>query len=199
MNTNQTDKSPDANDEAGSVLEPALAGGEAVPAFAPGDPAAFIARLAPEEIKESAIEILNNLLRMLGFETQIESEIKEQNLRILIKCEDAGRLIGRGGNSLSGLQFLLNRLLFRKKLGAPRVLLDVEGFKEQMDQEVLRRADAAAEQVRRWGESLELAPMNSYERRVVHQRFANDPEIVVESVADARNKNLKKMVMRLRG
>jgi len=155
-------------------------------------------RVSPEQIRPAAEEILTKLLRMLRFETQIEAEINGENLRFRIKCEDAGRLIGRGGSNLSGLQFLLNRMMFRKVAGAPRVFIDVEGFKEEIDSDVLKRAEAAAEQVRRWGESLELAPMNSYERRVIHQHFANDPEIEVESIQDARNPNLKRMILKLK-
>lgn len=155
-------------------------------------------KLSAGEIQSTAHEILSSLLKMLRFETQIETEITEQNLHFRIKCEDAGRLIGRGGNNLSSLQFLLNRLIFRKFAGTPRVYIDVEGFKEQIDDDVLKRAEAAAEQVRRWGESLELAPMNSYERRVIHQHFANDPEITVESLPDAGNQSLKRMILKLK-
>ena len=162
------------------------------------EPTAPGPKLSAGEIQSTAQEILGSLLKMLRFETEIETEITEQNLRFRIKCEDAGRLIGRGGNNLSSLQFLLNRLVFRKFAGAPRVYIDVEGFKEQIDDDVLKRADAAAEQVRRWGESLELAPMNSYERRVIHQHFANDPEIAVESVPDANNQSLKRMILKLK-
>ncbi len=154
--------------------------------------------LSPEEIRETAHGVLEQLLRFLQFDTEIDTELNGQHLRFRIRCEDAGRLIGRGGVNLSGLQFLVNRIVVRRHNGAPRVYLDVEGFREQLDDDVIKRAQAAAEQVRRWGESLELAPMNSYERRVIHQHYANDPEIVVESVPDPRNQNLKKMVMRLR-
>jgi spoIIIJ-associated protein len=155
-------------------------------------------KVSPEEVQPTAHEILSTLLKMLHFETELQAESNGQNLRFLIKCEDAGRLIGRGGNNLSGLQFLLNRLIFRKMAGAPRVYIDVEGFKEQIDGDVLKRAQAVAEQVRRWGEPLELASMNSYERRVIHQHFTNDPEIVVESVADGKNPNLKRMILKPR-
>ncbi len=162
------------------------------------EPSSFEPKVSAAEIQSTAQEILGSLLKMLQFETEIETEIAEQHLRFRIKCEDAGRLIGRGGNNLSSLQFLLNRLVFRKFAGAPRVYIDVEGFKEQVDGDVLRRAEAAAEQVRRWGESLELAPMNSYERRMIHQHFANDPEIVVESIPDIRNLSLKRMILKLK-
>src|SRR5437868_3862821 len=96
-------------------------------------------KVPPETIKPIAHEVLNSLLRMLGFQTEIDSEIIGANLRIRIKCEDAGRLIGRGGSNLSSLQFLLNRLIFRRVPGAPRVYLDVEGFKEEIDGDVIKR------------------------------------------------------------
>jgi spoIIIJ-associated protein len=162
------------------------------------EPLSFVPKVSAEEIRDTAFDILQQMLRMLHFQTEIETEITGPNLRFRIKCEDAGRLIGRGGSNLSSLQFLLNRLIFRKVAGAPRVYLDVEGFKEEVDDGVIQRAEAAAEQVRRWGESLELAPMNSYERRVVHQHFANHPEVVVESVQDPRNQSLKRMILKLK-
>lgn len=168
------------------------------PARAENEGAAPTPRLAPEQIQDVALETLGRMLEMLQFQTRIETAVDGQNLRVLIHCEDAGRLIGRGGNTLQSLQFLLNRMVIRRQPGAPRIYLDVEGFKEQMDSEVLKRAEAAAEQVRRWGESLELAPMNAYERRVIHQRFAEDPEITAESVEDGSDGKLKRMILRLK-
>ena len=92
-----------------------------------------------------------------------------------------GRLIGRDGHTLEDLQYLLNRILNRHDEGAANIIVDVEGYRQKESQDFLDRIRELAEQVRRTGQSLVLAPMNSFDRRLVHQAFADDPDLVTRS------------------
>jgi spoIIIJ-associated protein len=76
---------------------------------------------------------------------------------------------------------LLNRILNRSEEGAANVIVDVEGYRQKEKQDFLGRIRDMAEEVRRTGEPLVLAPMNSFDRRLVHQAFAEDPEIRTHS------------------
>ena len=99
-----------------------------------------------------------------------------------VKTDDPGRLIGRQGQTLSDLQYITNRLLFQQDSGAPKAMVDVGGYRAQAREALVKRANEAAEKVRRWGDAVELEPMNAFDRRIVHQTLKDDPDVETHSV-----------------
>jgi spoIIIJ-associated protein len=125
---------------------------------------------------------LEQLLQHLGFTVTVDALPLDDQLLLDIKTEDPGRLIGRQGQTLADLQYLLNRLLFRGDETAPKVMLDVGGYRLQARDQLIKRAREAADKVRRWGDIIELEPMNAFDRRIVHQTLKDDPDIETHSV-----------------
>lgn len=125
---------------------------------------------------------LEKVLTLLGFPAEIEEKQIEDGLLLDIKTEDSGRLIGRQGQTLADLQYIVNRLLFQQDQNAPRVTVDVGGYRNQAREALIKKAMEAAEKVRRLGDIVELEPLNSFERRIVHQAIKDDPDIETHSV-----------------
>jgi len=125
---------------------------------------------------------LEKLLRLLGFEPVIEEHVLDDGLLLEVKADDTGRLIGRQGQTLGELQYILNRLLFHQDASAPRVMVDVGGYRAQARDALLKKAQDAAEKVRRWGDVVELEPMNAFDRRVVHNALKDDPSVETHSI-----------------
>jgi spoIIIJ-associated protein len=127
---------------------------------------------------------LTQMLTDLGFTAvTIEEHPDEDGLTMNIVTEDSARLIGRQGQTLRDLQYLLNRMLFRRDQPAtPRITLDVGGYRQQAREELIRKTKDAADKVRRWGDVVELEPMNSFDRRIVHNTIKDDPEVETFSV-----------------
>jgi len=135
--------------------------------------------------------ILENLLTRLGFEATIEETEMETGSLLNVKTEDdPGRLIGRQGRTLSDLQYLTNRLLIVQDKEAPKVTVDVGNYRTENTETLVKTAKEAAEKSRRWGEVVELEPMNAYDRRIVHQTLADVEDVTTESieVEDTSNK-----------
>ena len=135
--------------------------------------------------------ILENLLTRLGFEATIEETEMETGSLLNVKTEDdPGRLIGRQGRTLSDLQYLTNRLLIVQDKEAPKVTVDVGNYRTENTENLVKTAKEAAEKTRRWGEVVELEPMNAYDRRVVHQALTDVEDVTTESieVEDTTNK-----------
>lgn len=130
----------------------------------------------------NAKETLVEMLRHLGFEATVTEQEYEDMLLLDIQTEDSGRLIGRQGQTLSELQYLLNRILHKGDDSVPRVMLDVGGYRKQAREQLAKRAVELADKVRRFGDIMELEPMNAYERRIVHQALKEDPDIETHSV-----------------
>jgi len=126
---------------------------------------------------------LEKLLTLLGFPATVEEQTVEDGLLLDIKTEESGRLIGRQGQTLSDLQYITNRLIFQQDSAAPKVTVDVAGYRTQAREALVKKAKEAAEKVRRWGDVVELEPMSAFDRRVVHQTLKDDPGIETQSVS----------------
>jgi spoIIIJ-associated protein len=125
---------------------------------------------------------LEKLLELLGFQATVTELPMEDGLLLDVKTEESGRLIGRQGQTLSDLQYITNRLLFQQDRNAPKVMVDVSGYRAQAREALVKKAKDAAEKVRRWGDIVELEPMSSFDRRIVHHALKDDPDIETQSV-----------------
>jgi len=131
-------------------------------------------------------ELLDTMLGYLGFVVQIEETTSEGgNLKLQIYTEESRRLIGRYGETLDAIQFLLNRLLQAKDNDAEKVIVDCEHYRSMREDRIVQRVRELADRVRITGRSLQLEPMNSYERRLIHNAFKDDPDVATWSPSDS--------------
>jgi spoIIIJ-associated protein len=130
----------------------------------------------------NAKALTEEFLRLLGFPSTVEEHQLDDGVLIDIKCDDAGRLIGRQGQTLSEMQYLINRMIFQQDRDQAKVTLDVGGYRAQAREALVQKAKEAAEKVRRWGDIVEMEPMNAFDRRIVHQALRDDPGVETHSV-----------------
>ena len=141
--------------------------------------------------------VLQTMLDGLGLQTQVEQHNVDGSVLLHVATAEPGRLIGKGGQTLSQLQFLLNRILQRIDAAAPRVIVDCERYRERLNDEILHRVDEAIGRVRRWGDEVRIGPYNAFERRTIHQHVQKDPEI--EAISEGEEDGgRKKMIIRLK-
>ena len=146
-------------------------------------------------------EVLDTILGLLGFVTEIEEQLRDGHLVLQIRTNEPERLIGRRDEILESLQFLTNRILVAQSPGgpdqrAPRVVVDVEHHRSMRDDSFVRRFLQLADAVRENGRPVETEPLNSYDRRLVHNAFRDDPEL--ESVSQQVEAKLKRITIRKR-
>jgi spoIIIJ-associated protein len=142
-------------------------------------------------------EILQTLLDSLGLQTKVEQHAMDGTPLLHIATDEPGRLIGKHGQTLGHLQFLVNRIVQRRDASAPKVIVDCERYRERASDDLVQKAIAAAERVRRWGDAVHIGPFAAFERRVIHQHFARDYEIEAIS-EDGDEAGRKKMTIRVR-
>lgn len=126
--------------------------------------------------------ILEKLLTSLGFEASVNQNDMDGQIFLDVQTNDPGRLIGRQGQTLSELQYITNRLIFKEDPESPKVTLDVGNYRSQQRDALIQKAKEAAEKVRRWGDIVELEPLNAFDRRIVHNALKDDPTIETHSV-----------------
>jgi spoIIIJ-associated protein len=127
-------------------------------------------------------ETLEKILTLLGFQAAVEEHKLDDVFLLDAKLEDSGRLIGRQGQTLADLQYITNRILFQQDSSAPKVLVDIGGYRAQAREALIKKAKDAADKVRRWGEPVELEALGSFDRRVIHHTFKDDPDVETYSV-----------------
>ncbi len=130
-------------------------------------------------------ELLDTTLGHLGYAFDIQEEVAaDGTITLQVYTGEAERLIGPEGETLDDLQFLINRMLQSKDRHAPRVVVDVEHHRSMQQDGFLREIRHLAEQVRITGQPVQLEPMNSYDRRLVHHAFKDDPQVTTFSPPD---------------
>jgi spoIIIJ-associated protein len=142
-------------------------------------------------------ELLEQIVGSLGFQATVDERPWEQGILLDVQTDDASRLIGRKGQTLSALQYLLNRILFRHDENAPKVTIDVGSYRSEQREELIDMAKKAAEKCRKWGEVIELRPMNAFNRRIVHNALKDDPDVETTSV-EVDGSELKVILLRPR-
>ena len=122
------------------------------------------------------------MLDRLGFEAAIEEKETGKGLCLNIETDDPGRLIGRQGRTLSDLQYLTKRINFHNDKEAPKVVVDVGNYRGESTDGLAIKAKESAEKARRWGDIVEMQPMNAYDRRIVHQTLKDEEGVTTESI-----------------
>lgn len=129
-------------------------------------------------------ELLDTMLGHLDFSFEIKEFETEKGLTLQVYSPERERLLGRRGELLEDIQFLLNRMLQTHDKDAPRVVVDIEHWREMKDDSLIQRVRQLADIVRSTGRPYQLEPMNSYQRRIIHNAFKDDPDVMTWSPQD---------------
>jgi spoIIIJ-associated protein len=135
-------------------------------------------------MKQTPKEVLDTMLGYLGFFVEIQEQQREGQLTLQIITTEPERLIGRREEVLEDLQYLLNRVLLAHDHDAPRVMVDVDHHRAMRDDALVQKVRHMAEAVRAGSGPIQTEPLNSYDRRLVHNAFVDDPEITTWSPKD---------------
>src|SRR5947207_9824162 len=125
-------------------------------------------------------DLLDTMLGYLGFVVQIEDSINEGgNPTLQIYTEESRRLIGRNGETLEAIQFLLNRLLQAKDKDAEKFIVDCEHYRSMREYRIVQRVRELADRVRITGRSVVFDPINSFEIRIFHKYLKDVPQVCI--------------------
>ncbi|MBI2021454.1 KH domain-containing protein [Candidatus Daviesbacteria bacterium] len=135
-------------------------------------------------------EILENILSLLALEGSFEVEEKEDGVFVSIDTEEAGKLIGHQGETLTALQLLVNLIVSKQEGFGKRIIIDVSGWRKNKEEEVAHKAREWAQKVLEEGQPLELLPMPAWQRRIVHVTIQQTPGVSSESTGEGPDRHL---------
>ena len=134
------------------------------------------------QTKEACEKFLYDVLKTMGMEVTITSEIDEDgSLSINMDGENMGILIGKRGQTLDSLQYLTNRVANKMQDGYVRVKLDTENYRSRRKETLENLAKNIAHKVKRTKKAVSLEPMNPYERRIIHSALQGDKYVSTHS------------------
>jgi spoIIIJ-associated protein len=138
----------------------------------------------PEAPAERVRVLLQRIVEELGLDASVAVTEDDDEIRGDVEGEEVGLLIGRHGQTIDAVQLLCYQAAFRGRQDRKRVTVDAAGYRRRQGESLRRRADMAAEDAVRHGEAVEMDPMSSNERRVVHEHLRDRPEIETYSEGD---------------
>ncbi len=135
-----------------------------------------------DAIADAGVETIQRILKPLAIEATIEEyEGDEGEIILDIVGDDLGLLIGRHGRTLDALQVLVSAITNRQLDTRYPLIVDVSGYRHRRRTKVEEIARRAADRVARQGRSVQLRPMSSFERRIVHVALRDDRRVTTES------------------
>jgi len=137
-----------------------------------------------ENRRERVEKFLTDLCDAMRLGVDVAVDEDAEYIRADVTGPEAGILIGRHGQTLDALQYLVNLVAAKADHDERRVLLDVEGYRKRREETLTRLANRLAERVRRTGEPEALEPMNAHERRVIHLALQENPYVTTGSEGD---------------
>jgi spoIIIJ-associated protein len=142
---------------------------------------------------EKAKDTLKQLLDKMGFKSTVEVLIPESEFNeegeanpvvFNIVGDDLGLLIGRRGQTLESLQYLVRLITSKETNSKVPIMVDVENYKQRHYDDLRTLAHNIAQQVKSTRTSFRLEPMTAFERRIIHMALANNPDVITESTGE---------------
>jgi spoIIIJ-associated protein len=147
--------------------------------------------------REFVLESTRILLTNISEGNEIRIDMDKTPIEVVIEDEDnSGLIIGRDGQTISSMQYLLNRIVSRKFPGIARIQLDAGDYREKQDEQLRKTAQFLAEKAKTSRRTQSTRPLSSYHRRVVHMALQEDREIMTRSKGDGPMKRVLIMARR---
>jgi spoIIIJ-associated protein len=142
---------------------------------------------------------IEELLKLMGFNASVEPEdplMPEETGTVpavtfnITGDDDIGILIGRHGQTISSLQYLIRVMVSHKMEMPPQIIIDIDGYKKRRYESLQDTARRLAEQVKTRRVPFTLEPMPPFERRIIHITLANDPNVATQSIGEGESRKV---------
>lgn len=134
-----------------------------------------------KESKLEQVHMIKEIIRIMDIDAVVEAEEKEESILIDIWGEDVAVLIGKNGNTMDSLQYLVNVASRRRGESEKRVVIDIEGYRRRKKTRLEKKAKELAFKAKSEGKSIEMQPMSASDRKTVHVTLRNIEGVWTES------------------
>ena len=135
-------------------------------------------------------DFLHGLIERLGLQCELEFTFKGKYLWIAIEGEDIALLIGKHGQTLNALQYIVNMVANREISEKQKIIVDINSYRLRREEVLTQLASRLAKKVKLYGKPVELEPMNPHERRVIHVALQREKGITTYSEGEEPNRRV---------
>ena len=146
-----------------------------------------VKKFNPEKV---AKDFLREMFIAMGIIVNIETELKEKQLLINLSGSDMGILIGKRGQTLDSIQYLVNLVVNKGNAPYLSITIDTENYRQRRKETLESLAYNLAKKVKQTGRKVVLEPMNPYERRIIHSSLQNNKYVTTYSEGEEPYRNV---------
>ena len=133
-------------------------------------------------------ETLNRITSLMNININLEVRRRDTNIEIKIFSDQNPILIGKDGKTLESLQNIIRQIIDRQIGDKYKIILDIENYREKKETNLERTAKRIAREVKNTKVEAKLEPMNSYQRRIIHNALSKNKYVYTESVGEEPNR-----------
>ncbi len=130
---------------------------------------------------ETAKKTLQDLLRLLGVEAEVELQEEPERVLLSVKSDGSGLLIGRKGETLDALEYLVTKMVHKGAEDKKRIVIDTENYRSRREESLVHLAHRLADKAKRLGRPVTISPMNAHDRRIIHLALQEDKTLRTRS------------------
>ena len=130
---------------------------------------------------EKARQLLSGLLSRMQIESPVTVEETEQMIILNIQGDGSGLLIGKRGQNLDALQYILNKAIHHSANGHKMIVIDTEGYRKRREEALVALALRIGEKVKKTKKPVTVGHMNAHDRRIIHLAVQNDENLATRS------------------
>ena len=129
------------------------------------------------QVAETAKKVLQDLLRLLEVEATVDLEEDSERILLNIRGDGSGLLIGRKGQTLDAMEYLINKIVHKEAEDKKRIVVDTENYRFRREDSLVKLAQRLGEKAKLLGRPVTISPMSAHDRRIVHLALQEDKSL----------------------
>jgi len=134
-----------------------------------------------DKVGERAKAVLEGILVRMGIAAPVSVEETEESILLNIKGDGGGLIIGRRGQNLDAIQYVVNKAANRSREGRKVIIIDTEAYRKRREESLVTLAGKLGEKVKKTKKAVTVSHMNAHDRRIIHMALQNDASLTTKS------------------
>jgi len=135
-----------------------------------------------DQTAQTAKKTLQDLLGLLGIKAVVDLKEEPERILLNIQGDGSGLLIGRKGQTLDALEYLINKIVHKGAEDKKRIVVDTENYRSRREESLVRLAHRLGEKAKRLGRPVTISPMSAHDRRIIHLALQDDQNLRTRSL-----------------
>jgi spoIIIJ-associated protein len=136
---------------------------------------------ADSSLAPKAKELLSGILQRMSFECQVSAQETPEKIILNIEGDSSGLLIGKRGQNLDAIQYILSKAINRADTERKMIMVDSEAYRKRREESLLNLAEKIREKVKKTKKPVSLSHMNAHDRRIIHLALQEDEALITKS------------------